>query len=393
MVSALNLHKVKAAFVLSSARCGKTVMGSSDVAPSSVAAETTSNGIPAFAMGMASSKETHMVMSNIVDGANELDVSQSEPTAMVGPIHFCFIVHGHKGHANDLWYLHQTVRDKAREHDAFHHAESSDKCTVGTNLAAKSNKHPIENAESTQRRDKRDRLSLPQKIKAKLPHRRSKDSDDKISNEQSQDLDVNSTFNASGVSINHVTSEFSADESKKSAAACSFIVHNAVCNEDKTDDGVANGGNRLADEILEVIRYEVEKKTMLAGATKEPVDVTISLIGNSLGGLYTRYAVARLAEISQERYVDNSNGDATKEQTDYYVFSDGMMSIRLHFNVFCTTASPHLGCADHTYFPIPRVAEKGIAYGMGETGRDLFRVNTLLHEMATGSKFLEPLSR
>jgi hypothetical protein len=395
MVSAFNLHKVKAAFVLSSAR-GGTTMGSNDVAPISAAAavESTSNGnsIPAFAMGITSAKDTHVVMPDIVDGVNNLDVTQSQP-AEIGPIHFCFIVHGHKGHANDLWYLHQTVRDKAIEHDAFHHVESSEKCTVGANLDAKSKQHPTDDVESNQRREKRDRLSLPQKIKAKLPHKRSKDSDDNISNEQSQNFDIKSKIDASDSSSNYAASELSADESKKLAAACSFIVHSPVCNEDKTDDGVANGGNRLANEILEVIRYEVEKKTRLVGAGEEPVDVTISLIGNSLGGLYTRYAVARLAEISQEPAGDNNDGDTAQEPKEYYIFADGRTFIRLHFNVFCTTASPHLGCADHTYFPIPRVAEKGIAYGMGETGRDLFRVSSLLHEMATEPRFLEPLAR
>jgi len=66
---------------------------------------------------------------------------------------------------------------------------------------------------------------------------------------------------------------------------------------------------------------------------------------------------------------------------------------RLHFNIFCTTATPHLGISKHTWVPIPRSAEIGIAQTMGDTGKDLFRLNDLMKSMATAPKFLEPLGK
>lgn len=157
-----------------------------------------------------------------------------------------------------------------------------------------------------------------------------------------------------------------------------FIVHNAACNEGTTHDGVVKGGERLANEILEVIRGEIEQSTQ-----HHTQDVTISIVGNSLGGLYGRYAVAILDEL-----LFASDEDGTKDMP-HYILDD---NIRLHFNVFCSTASPHLGCADRTYVPIPRFAEVGIAKRMGETGLDLFRVNDLMLELATSPKFTRPLA-
>jgi len=66
--------------------------------------------------------------------------------------------------------------------------------------------------------------------------------------------------------------------------------------------------------------------------------------------------------------------------------------IPLHFNVFCSTATPHLGVSGYTWLPLPRPAELGIAKIMGKTGEDLFRLNNIVYEMATCSIFLEPLS-
>ena len=161
---------------------------------------------------------------------------------------------------------------------------------------------------------------------------------------------------------------------------------NAVCNEGSTHDGVDKGGERLANEMLEVIRDEIGQRRRRRTQTNNEnrLDVTISIVGNSLGGLYGRYAIAKLDEL-----LIVSDEDGTKKDAPHYILDD---TIRLHFNVFCSTASPHLGCADRTYFPIPRFAEVGIANRLGETGRDLFRVNDLMKTMATSPKYTRPLS-
>jgi hypothetical protein len=128
-----------------------------------------------------------------------------------------------------------------------------------------------------------------------------------------------------------------------------MIVHSPNCNENRTKDGVANGGERLLKEIFDVIRTSM---AIHESSTKTEIrDITISFVGNSLGGLYSRYAISRLMEATDNMILDGQ--------------------WKIHFNIFCTTASPHLGVSKHTYFPIPRAAEIGVAHTMGETGKDL----------------------
>jgi Putative serine esterase (DUF676) len=155
-----------------------------------------------------------------------------------------------------------------------------------------------------------------------------------------------------------------------SVSSKDLVVHAAVCNERKTTDGVKSGGERLVEEMVQVIRENMQGRNTTS--------ITVSVLGNSLGGIYGRYAIARLAEICQ------------RDPDDSKVWIlDGMY--RIHLNVFCTTATPHLGVASHTFLPIPRTAEIGVAHAMGDTGRDLFRLNDLLLTMATSSAFLRPL--
>jgi len=132
-------------------------------------------------------------------------------------------------------------------------------------------------------------------------------------------------------------------------------------NVGRTDDGIVKGGQRLAREIMEIIDQDHKSNV-----------VTISFVGNSLGGLYARYA---LADISERR------PSQTKPQ--------------IHFNVFCTTVTPHLGISSHTYIPIPRVVEKLAAIFMGETGKDLFRLDDddIIQQMSLLPRFLNPLYR
>jgi hypothetical protein len=149
-----------------------------------------------------------------------------------------------------------------------------------------------------------------------------------------------------------------------------MIVHAALCNEGKTTDGVQPGGERLVNEMVQVIRENMRRRR-----TKS---VTLSVLGNSLGGIYGRYAIARLADMCEPAPDDPG-----------VLVLDGEYRIRC--NVFCTTATPHLGVAGHTFLPIPRTAEIGVAHAMGDTGRDLFRLTDLLLTMATSAAYLEPL--
>mmetsp|Transcript_32229 Transcript_32229/g.78327 ORF Transcript_32229/g.78327 Transcript_32229/m.78327 type:complete len:583 (+) Transcript_32229:254-2002(+) len=157
-----------------------------------------------------------------------------------------------------------------------------------------------------------------------------------------------------------------------------MVVHNAVSNEHKTDDGIQNGGDRLVEEMRQVIEDEMEKRHP---NSKDVFDITISILGNSLGGLYGRYAIAKLVERHCVRDGKGANS---------CWILDGRY--RLHLNVFCTTATPHLGVSKHTFLPIPRTAEIAAATIMKDTGKDLFRMNDLIHTMATCPTFLRPLA-
>lgn len=145
-------------------------------------------------------------------------------------------------------------------------------------------------------------------------------------------------------------------EQKIEESQCDKIVfHSCQTNYGKTSDGVEAGGERILQEIQSVIA----KHTNETGNEKEE-NITVSLIGNSLGGLYSRYAVAKLSNRSSSRNSSSSNDDATEESSmdEEFVTMDG--NLKVHFNIFCTTATPHLGISGHTYFPIPRTAEIGI---------------------------------
>lgn len=118
-----------------------------------------------------------------------------------------------------------------------------------------------------------------------------------------------------------------------------IIVHNCVCNEGKTTDGVMLGGQRLVEEMIQVIKDEMSSRSSST--------VTVSVVGNSLGGIYSRFAIAKLAHAEELPY-------------------------KLNYNIFCTTATPHLGISQHTYLPLPRSAENLVAQALGSTGKDLY---------------------
>ena len=163
-----------------------------------------------------------------------------------------------------------------------------------------------------------------------------------------------------------------------------LVVHSSRCNEKKTDDGVIAGGTRLFHEMLDVIRLEMASRTKNDADERNLIlrPITISLWGNSLGGLYARYALSLLSE----------HFPASKDATDgttCWILDNSYVA---YLNIFCTTATPHLGISGHTFVALPRRAEIGLASAMGTTGQDLFRINSILYDMATSERFVNPLS-
>jgi len=151
-----------------------------------------------------------------------------------------------------------------------------------------------------------------------------------------------------------------------------IIVHSVKCNVGKTHDGIRNGGTRLANEIINFIRSDTLKRLKkgdnINNDDDDACNVTFSLVGNSLGGLYSRYALSKIPYVLS---LSNDNDDKDNSSS-----LSSKKKIRLFPNIFCTTATPHLGVSQHTYLPIPRLAETIIGTGMGATGRDLFRLNS-----------------
>lgn len=163
-----------------------------------------------------------------------------------------------------------------------------------------------------------------------------------------------------------------------------FVVHSAACNCDKTDNGIAVGGSRLAHEINGMVKHvvhggccsdgsstdEEKKKKKKTSSTHK---FTLSIVRNSLGGLYARHAMAGI---------------------DWDIGGSGSAAppVMLIPMVFVTTAAPHLGISQHTYVPLPRAAEFVVAQGMKETGRDFFRFTKVLEDLFCQDYFLNPLS-
>ncbi|KAH0941900.1 hypothetical protein HID58_001537 [Brassica napus] len=151
-----------------------------------------------------------------------------------------------------------------------------------------------------------------------------------------------------------------------------------------TFDGVDMMGERLANEVLSVIKNRNGLKK-------------ISFVAHSLGGLVARYAVGKLYEQSGEA---NSSDSPSKAKSGEIAGLEPMN--------FITFATPHLGSRGHRQFPIlcglpflERTASQTAHLAAGRTGKHLFLVDNddgnlpLLIRMATDSfnfKFISALN-
>ena len=132
--------------------------------------------------------------------------------------------------------------------------------------------------------------------------------------------------------------------------------------------GLRIGGETLVTEIKNVINKDANKNLQ-----------RISFVGNSLGGLYVRYAIHLLYDESTGRIA-------------------GLQPHRL-----LTIATPHLGVKGFTFidelgFSVPTALLKTVSFLFFKTGQDIFGTdelnnnqNSLLYTMATNDKFLTPM--
>lgn len=135
------------------------------------------------------------------------------------------------------------------------------------------------------------------------------------------------------------------------------LVHCAAANEGRTRDGVAAGGRRLAAEVAEV-------------AARHPSLRTLTLVGNSLGGLYARHAAAELHD----------------ERT-------GRMA-GLEPELLLTIGCPHLGVRRYTYLPLPAPVINSAAPRLvaGQTAADLLLLDGDGADEAGGAPLLVRMS-
>ncbi|XP_074354552.1 uncharacterized protein LOC141693370 isoform X1 [Apium graveolens] len=135
------------------------------------------------------------------------------------------------------------------------------------------------------------------------------------------------------------------------------IVHCSESNYSMlTFDGVDVMGSRLADEVLSVVE-------------RHPGLQKISFIGHSLGGLISRYAIAKL--YTEERFEET--GDPSFKEHEVKGKIAGLEPMN-----FITSASPHLGCRGHRQIPLfggilaMEKAAARISWLLGRTGKHLF---------------------
>ncbi|XP_057490646.1 uncharacterized protein LOC130776434 [Actinidia eriantha] len=144
------------------------------------------------------------------------------------------------------------------------------------------------------------------------------------------------------------------------------VVHCSECNSSMlTFDGVDVMGNRLADEVIAVIkRYPGLQK--------------ISFIGHSLGGLIARYAVAKLyGEVITLKYSqENGESDETTDSVPEEKFKGKIAGLE-PMN-FITSATPHLGSRGHKqvsafcgFYTLEKAASRA-SWLLGRTGTHLF---------------------
>ncbi|KAE9609119.1 putative alpha/Beta hydrolase [Lupinus albus] len=120
------------------------------------------------------------------------------------------------------------------------------------------------------------------------------------------------------------------------------IVHCSESNSAKlTFDGVDVMGDRLADEVISVIK-------------RHPSVQKISFVGHSLGGLVARYAMAKLygkditMKLSEgSGYIESHNSDKECHEWKYEGKIAGLDPIN-----FITFATPHLGSRGHKQVPM-----------------------------------------
>ncbi|CAK9143669.1 unnamed protein product [Ilex paraguariensis] len=150
------------------------------------------------------------------------------------------------------------------------------------------------------------------------------------------------------------------------------IVHRSECNSSRlTLDGVDRMGERLADEVVAVVK-------------RWPGLHKISFVAHSLGGLVSRYAIGRLYDLFPKpgslgfvgscTSENQSNNSAQCSEHGFEVRVAGLEPMN-----FITFATPHLGVRGHKQLPLlcglpflEKRASQTAHWIAGRSGKHLF---------------------
>ena len=136
----------------------------------------------------------------------------------------------------------------------------------------------------------------------------------------------------------------------------------------------------MATEIRNVLTSELARRNISCEAGPQRTKVTINLVGNSLGGLYMRFAVKELL-----------HGGRNKK-----LVLPSYPNLAIDLDTFATTVSPYLGCKHMSWlgeniFPVPPKIEAAVAFALGLSVFDLFRGTETVGYMSKLDAFLLPL--
>mmetsp|Transcript_3130 Transcript_3130/g.4620 ORF Transcript_3130/g.4620 Transcript_3130/m.4620 type:complete len:371 (+) Transcript_3130:39-1151(+) len=152
----------------------------------------------------------------------------------------------------------------------------------------------------------------------------------------------------------------------------------AESNEKRTTEGIMRGGQNVAEEILGDLKtIDIKNK-----------DIHFSMIGHSLGGLFSRCAVKYLFEDKwfKKRVNDNGTTNPNNKEEDTRIIPTS----------FITIATPNLGSkrakSDHWGKSFYKWGSD-IALGnfIQQTGKDLGLINNVLEDLSTKDEFIKPL--
>ena len=359
-----------------------------------------------------------------------LEAERAVKTHPPSIVHFIFLVHGHRGLSKDLHYMQHMMQEQAdgikrekrknrkKNHEQQQNASSGNDADIVIHNVTCNEGKTTDGIQNGGIRLVEEILNV---IDTEMQSRYSNHNPSSSSAKSTNDDEVTtSTNDAIHKSTNDAIDKATVPATSKDDNAALPPTSEGGDNQTPSEpsEESANGSDTAAatgttvsfnpttkDEAT-INNNDDDEETSNSG--ERYFDISISFLGNSLGGLYVRYAIGELisehctnssatkgfdkgpAE-EKEAQKDTEIGDKTNTNNVVAWVLDE--KYRLYLNHFVTTATPHIGVSHHTYMKIPRLAEQLLARVMGQVGQDLFCTNGVMETLCTDPKFIVPLSK